>query len=427
MKFQKSIVFRNFLYLFTNQFFNLIIPLLVFPFLVKTLGIAYFGLYSLAYAGIIYCFMVCDYGFNFSGSKYIAINRDDKQKCDTAFSTILSLKLAIAFLVSAGWMVYILCNPRFDGFLLFGTLFVGMIFGNAINIQWFFQGLEQLGWFSTVNSVIKLVSNVAILFVVKSRQDMYMVPMIYSTAFLLSGVVTIGIAVYVDKVRFRLFSFRNARLFLNEGMDYFITIGTTSFVFNGTIIILSFFEKSILIIGAFSALDRIIKILVSVYIPYSTAIYPRNMANFQESRERGTRSVVKYGALALAASVLCILFIQCFSEQMLHFLDPHLVQYAGWLRLFSVWIFFIIVNNLIGYHYLNGLNRSAVFRNINLVYTGITIVLMVLGCAFYSYQGCIVAVILGEMALAGMLLYRIRHEKGDFLTVVSGGRNAGIR
>jgi PST family polysaccharide transporter len=414
MKFQNSPVFRNFVYLFANQFFNLIIPLLVFPFLVKTLGIAYYGLYSLAYAGIIYCFMVCDYGFNFSGSKYIAINRDDHQKRDAAFSTILSLKLSIALAVSLGWSVYVALNPRFDGFAMFGMLFTGMIFGNAINIQWFFQGLEQLGWFSTVNSVIKLISNIAILLVVRSQGDMYLIPLIYSAAFLLSGVITILMAVNIVGVKVRLFSFRDARQFLSDGMDYFITISTTSLVFNGTIIILSFFERSILIIGAFSALDRIIKILVSIYIPYSTAIYPRNMANFQEGNGTGTRSVIKYGSIALAASAVCIVLIQCFASKALRYLDPSLVIYSGWLRLLSVWLFFIIINNLIGYHYLNGLNRSSDFRNVNIIYTIVTLLLMIAGCAMYSFRGCVVAVLVGEVILTLMLFCLVRHERVDF-------------
>jgi len=410
MKLGNSIVFRNFLYLFTNQFFNLIIPLLVFPFLVKTLGLACFGLYSLAYASVIFCFMFSDYGFNFSGSKYIAINRDDIEKRDEAFSTILSIKIGIAILTAAAWIVYIVLNPKFNGFTVFGLLFIGMIFGNAINLQWFFQGLEKLGWFSTVNSSIKLVSNILILLLVKSPKDMYIIPLVYSISFLLSGIITILIAIYSVKVKIKFFSFHNYVEFFKEGLDYFITISTTSLVFNGTIIILSFFEKDILIIGAFSAIDRVLKILVSVYVPYSTAIYPRNMANFQISPEKGKQSVFKYGSIALIFSIGCIVFFQLFSVTAMNFLNPKLVSYAFWLQVFSAWFFFIILNNLIGYHYLNGLNRSALFRNTNIIYTFITLILMVVGCAFYSFKGCILAVLSGEIILTLLLVFKIKKK-----------------
>ncbi len=405
---RSSIVFKNFLYLFTNQFFNLIIPLLVFPFLVKTLGLACFGLYSLAYASVIFCFMFCDYGFNFSGSKYIAINRNDIEKRDHAFSTILSIKIGIAALASVVWIIYILLNPRFNGFTLFGLLFIGMIFGNAINLQWFFQGLEKLGWFSTVNSTIKLASNVLILLLVKSPKDIYIIPLLYSTAFLLSGIIMILIAIYKVKVKIIMIPLHNYSEFLKGGLDYFVTISTTSLVFNGTIIILSFFEKSILIIGAFSAIDRVLKILVSVYVPYSTAIYPRNMSNFQISTEKGKQSVFKYGSIALVFSIICILFFQFFSVNVMGFLNPKLISYAIWLQLYSVWFFFIILNNLIGYHYLNGLNRSTLFRNTNILYTIITLFLMIIGCAFYSFKGCILAALSGEIILTLMLAFKIK-------------------
>lgn len=421
MRFSNSLVIKNFFYLFINHFFNLIIPLLIFPFLVKTLGISYFGLYSLAYAGVIFCFMFCDYGFNFSGSKYISINRLNIEKRNEAFSAILSIKLLIAALVSIVWIVYIETNSKFENSTVFGILFVGMIFGNAINIQWFFQGLEELGVFSIINSIIKLLSNLAVLFLIKSPQDVYLLPLIYSTAFLLSGVISIFLATKVAKVKIKLFEFIHFPKFLKSGFDYFITIGTTSLIFNGTIIIVSFFEHDILILGVFSTLDRIIKILVSMYVPFSNAIYPRNMANFAQGKQKGMASVVKYGSIALFCSIGCIFLIQIFSQTILSYIDPNLISYANWLRIFSIWLFFIILNNLIGYHFLNGLNRSSNFRNITILSAIITLVLIFLGCFFFSYKGCIIAVIAGEIILSFMLIYVNRKEKKEFLKVIFKG------
>lgn len=411
MKFQISTVFRNFVYLFLNQFINLIIPLLVFPFLIKLLGIELFGLYSLTYAGIIFCFMFCDYGFNFSGSKYITINKFDTLKRDSAFSTIISLKLLIALIISIFWILFVIFDSRFEKNLFFGLLFVGMILGNALNLQWFFQGIEQLGWYSIINSIIKLSSNLLILFLIKSSDEIYLIPLIYSSAFLLTGVITMLIAIYSLKINFKFFSFQSYKLFLKDGFDYFVTIGTSSLVFNGTIIILSFFEKNILIIGAFSALDRIIKILVSIYVPYSAAIYPRNMANFNISSKKGKQSVIKYGFIAIVFSVVCVLIVYLFSDLILLFLNKNLILFSQWLQLYSVWIIFIVINNLLGYHFLNGLNKSNVFRNINIIYTTFAVTIMVIGCYMYSFKGCIYSVLISELLLTLMLVYKIKQIK----------------
>jgi PST family polysaccharide transporter len=253
-----------------------------------------------------------------------------------------------------------------------------------------------------------LASNIAILVLVKSAADINLIPLIYSSAFILTGLITYVIAIYSEKISFISSSINTFKQFLKEGFDYFVTISTTSLVFNGTIIILSFFEKSILIIGAFAALDRIIKILVSIYVPYSTAIYPRNMANFQIGYAEGRKSVIKYGTFALIFSLITVVIICLFSDEIASYLNPKLVIYSNWLKLFSFWFFFIVFNNLLGYHFLNGLNKSAIFRNINIIYTLITVTLMIVGCYLFSFKGCIVSVLLGEVLLTIMLLTKTR-------------------
>ena len=57
--------------------------------------------------------MFCDYGFNFSGSKYIAINKLDIEKRDIAFSTIVTLKGLIAIVISILWIAFVFYYPIF--------------------------------------------------------------------------------------------------------------------------------------------------------------------------------------------------------------------------------------------------------------------------------------------------------------------------
>jgi O-antigen/teichoic acid export membrane protein len=132
------------------------------------------------------------------------------------------------------------------------------------------------------------------------------------------------------------------------------------------------------------------------------------MANFQIGYAEGRKSVIKYGTFALIFSIVTVVIICLFSDEIVFFLNPKLVIYSNWLKLFSFWFFFIVFNNLLGYHFLNGLNKSAIFRNINIVYTLITVALMVVGGYLFSFKGVIVSVLLGEVLLAIMLLIKTR-------------------
>ena len=126
---------------------------------------------------------------------------------------------------------------------------------------------------------------------------------------------------------------------------------------------------------------------------------------------KGKQSVLKYGSIALFFTLVCVVLICVFSKTILFFLNHDLVFYYKWLQLFSVWLFFIVINNLIGYHYLNGLNKSSIFRNVNIIYTLITVSLMIFGSYYYSFKGCICAVLFGEIFLTGMLVYKTNDGK----------------
>ncbi len=102
-RFSKNQLFKNFVSLFSLQGVNLVLPFLTLPYLGRVLGAENFGVVLMVYAVMQYLFVLCDYGFNLSATKDIAIYRDDKQKINQIFSNIYYIKLVLvilAFLLS---------------------------------------------------------------------------------------------------------------------------------------------------------------------------------------------------------------------------------------------------------------------------------------------------------------------------------------
>ena len=71
---QTKTILSNIVALFTLQGLQYLIPLILLPYLVHTLGIEYFGLLSFAIATIAFFRAMVSYGFDFTGTKQIALN-----------------------------------------------------------------------------------------------------------------------------------------------------------------------------------------------------------------------------------------------------------------------------------------------------------------------------------------------------------------
>ena len=67
---------------------NSIIPILIFPYLIRVLGLSQFGILMLINSIVIYSQTIVDYGFNLLGTSYISKNREFRYKVENYISQV---------------------------------------------------------------------------------------------------------------------------------------------------------------------------------------------------------------------------------------------------------------------------------------------------------------------------------------------------
>ena len=288
----KKRLFSNFVSLSVLQGANYILPLITFPYLVRVLGVEKFGLLAFATATIAYFQILTDYGFNLSATRDISIHRENKEKVEEIFSSVMIIKFGLLIL---SFILLIILVFSFDKFRKDWEVFVlsfGMVVGQVLFPLWFFQGMEKMKYITILNILSKLLFTVAIFVFVKSQADYWKVPLLSSLGFILAGVLALWIVFREFGIRFRSPKIDAIKYQLIEGWHIFIsTVAISLYTVSNTFILGIFTNNKI--VGYYAAAERIVMAVRGLLAPVSQSIYPYVSKVVHESKDRGVKFIRK--------------------------------------------------------------------------------------------------------------------------------------
>ncbi|WP_192828464.1 oligosaccharide flippase family protein, partial [Enterobacter asburiae] len=98
---------KNIILLFFVQASNYLFPLLTLPYLMRVLGAENFGIVAMVQAWLQYIIIFVDYGFNFSATLLVSVNKNNQSKIDSIYTAVTAAKLALLLIVSCIFALYV--------------------------------------------------------------------------------------------------------------------------------------------------------------------------------------------------------------------------------------------------------------------------------------------------------------------------------
>lgn len=178
---------KNFVYQVMYQILTVLLPLITTPYISRVLGVAGVGIYSYAYTIASYFELFIALGMALYGNRRISQVRDDIQERDKTFWEIFSFRLIMAIVVIAVYIGYI--TTRHNGDIVFIVCVLDLL-GVAMDISWFYFGIEKFKITTFISMTVRILSFIAILVFVKKPSDVW----IYTLIISLSG--TVGNLIY---------------------------------------------------------------------------------------------------------------------------------------------------------------------------------------------------------------------------------------
>ena len=182
-------ILRNISYMGVANVANILLPLIVLPFLARALGQEAFGQYAWAVSSGPLLGLICDFGFNWSGLREIAVHRGDTRRtADIILEcyTIRGLMLAAAAaLILGAWTLV----PR-EGNMVMLPYIPLVAAANLLTPAWMFQGLERFGTFVLSSLLGRAFSIALIILLVHEPGDMHEAVILTSVGAMVPGLVS---------------------------------------------------------------------------------------------------------------------------------------------------------------------------------------------------------------------------------------------
>lgn len=200
---KKANLKTNLIMSISYKILTLFVPLLTTPYLSRVLGAEGIGTYSYEYSIAYYFMLFIMLGLENYGNRTIAEVSHNKEERSRIFWEIYTVQIINAIISSVAFTIYVIffAQNKTMGWIMFG-----FIVSAAIDITWFFYGIEEITATVLRNLLIKLLTLVLIFTCVKQQGDIYRYALIMSISTAVSQAclwVLLKKQVYFVKVSFR--------------------------------------------------------------------------------------------------------------------------------------------------------------------------------------------------------------------------------
>jgi O-antigen/teichoic acid export membrane protein len=391
----------NYIYNLSFQLLSLIVPLVTTPYVSRILKADGIGEYSYTLSIVTYFGIIGTLGIAIYGQLETAKNRQDKKAITVIFWEIFLARLLTISVCLTAYIFFAAFNDRFKTMYFVLILY---IISQALDISWLLQGLEQFKKTVVRNYFVKIISMILIFVFVKEREDLY------KYALILQGSTLVGnlsLWVYVKRylTNVCLKELKICRHW-KKSLIYFIPTIASS--------VYTIFDKSMLgwIVnstsenGYYEQASKIVHILITIITSLSTVTMPRFALFHKENNGAGiqklmnsTLKFILFISIPMAFGLVGIV-----STLIPVFLGDGYSKCIPLLRIFSLHIIIVGLNNTIGKQCLMAMDKQHFFNRGVIIGAVVNLVINLLLIPHLASIGAAIGSVVAELVVLSVFV-----------------------
>ena len=406
----KSII-KNIFTMFFIQGISFIAPFFTFVYLAKVVGPEKLGLLGFSTAFITYFMIFIDFGFSYTATQQISINRNNKDKMSEIFYSVIIIKSILLFIA---FIVFLIVISFFSKFKIDHSFYLSMflvIIGNALFPIWFFQGIEKMNFILIFNTIPKVIVTVLVLIFIKNQDDFSLYPLINGYMLILSGIISIIFIILNFKLNKFSIKFKNIFDNFKLGINNFVTtMAITLYTISNSFILGIVTNNTI--VGYYTFSENFINVLKSLTSPIIQSLYPNMSKKMHENEIDGIKSINKITPFLLLGNVIIFIMVFIFSNFITLFFGDKYKESINILRILALTPIFVCLSSSFAVLGLMNLKKSGIVARIAVIGGVIGIISTIILTILYKHYGTAISAVLAEVVISGLGFYYFRkYEK----------------
>lgn len=148
-----------------------LVPLIVFPYISRILGVEGIGIVDTVDSIIDYCILFSMMGLSSVGIREIAKCKDNEQELSQTFTDLFALNLYSTLLVALIFIISVCFSSRLQDFGILIPISILKLIANLFWIEWLYTGLEDFKYITIRSLILRSIFIISVFLFIHSQTD----------------------------------------------------------------------------------------------------------------------------------------------------------------------------------------------------------------------------------------------------------------
>ncbi|MEN2754392.1 oligosaccharide flippase family protein [Capnocytophaga sputigena] len=272
-------IIENYFFMTLLLALNSYFALLIYPYLIKSLGKESYGIYVYGFTIASFFTTFVSFGFDMTGLREVSKVPHSTKDKSFILSKVFTAKLYLEIISIGIFAILVNIISLWEENSLIYWVCFSTTLVNIFLPVWYFQGIQKMKVVTIIQLLLKIASLPFIFYYVRKSSDILIYSVISSLVSVVGSLIAFAYIIKIDKVKLSIISFKKTLSYTKESLYFFYSnVGSTIKTQSLNLIIGSYFGMGDLAI--YDLAQKIISIPMMILMNVNRAIFPKIAGSF---------------------------------------------------------------------------------------------------------------------------------------------------